>query len=152
MSITEIKEFHINNTIEEPDKTPSILVENGETNKLVEVLGKILEAQYRIGSDFLLLVTEGSPSEEALYIYYLDSNLQVKDSLELSAMYAEGMLRNLSIIEPNRVAFSFFDNDEKWVLEILPNPKFTLFYNRHPVKRRGSIFHKGWLSLKKTND
>lgn len=152
MVITEIKEFHINKIVDEPDKTPSILVENGETNKCVEVLGKILEAQYRIGSDFLLLVTEGNPIEEALYIYYLNSNLKVKDSLELSAMYAEGMLRNLSIVEPSRVTFSFFENDEKWVLEILQSPKFTLLDNRHPVKKRGSIFQKGWLRLKKRND
>lgn len=150
MDINEIEGFKVKRTMEEPDETPRVLIENSQIKKQVEVIGKILEAQYRVGDDFLLFVTEGNPFEEALYIYFLDSNLQVKDSLEISAMYAEGILRNLSVVDSNRIIFSFFDNDEKWILEIFSSPKLTMFKNKYPIKRRMPIYQKSWLSLKKS--
>ncbi|BBA32786.1 uncharacterized protein sS8_0821 [Methylocaldum marinum] len=69
MRIKETEEFKVRDIIEKPDTTPKILLENTQSKKQVEVLGKILEAQYRIGDNFLVLVTEGNPFEEALYIY-----------------------------------------------------------------------------------
>jgi hypothetical protein len=148
--IKKIKEFQVKDTIEKPDTTPKILLENTRSKKQVEVLGKILEAQYIVGNNFLLLVTEGNPFEEALYIYYFNSSLQIIDSLELSAMYAEGMLRNLSVADSDSIQFSFFENDEQWILKILPIPKFIIRGNKYPVKRRSPIFHRSWLKLKKS--
>ena len=69
MPIKEIKEFHIIDTIEKPNETPRVLLENKSLKKQIEVSGKVLEAQYRIGESFLVLVTEGNPFEEALYVY-----------------------------------------------------------------------------------
>lgn len=149
MAINEISDFQIGRTIETPKKTPKILLENKKSKQSVEVLGKVLDAQYRVGDNFLLLVTEGNPFEEALYIYYLDKSMQLMDALELSAMYAEGMLRNLSIADPDTIKFSFFDSNEQWILKIYSYPKREFWKNRYPVKRRFSIFHKSWLSLKK---
>lgn len=150
MRIKEIKEFKVRDIKQKSDTTPKILIENTRSKKQVEVLGKILEAQYRIGDNFLLLVTEGNPFEEALYIYYFNSSLQIIDSLELSAMYAEGMFRNLSVADSDTIHFSFFGNDEQWILKILSSPKFIIRGNKYPVKGRSSIFHRSWLKLKKS--
>jgi len=152
MEIKEIKEFQIRDVKNQAETTPEILLENINTKKQIEVLGGVLEKQYRIGDDFLLLVTEGSPFEEALYIYYLTNNLQIKDSLELSAMYAEGMLRNVSVIDSDKIEFSFFSNDEKWILKIFSAPKYIIFGNNHPIKRGSSIFHRSRLKLKKSDE
>ncbi|MBR9829373.1 MAG: hypothetical protein GYB41_12115 [Oceanospirillales bacterium] len=150
MPTKEINEFHVVDTIEKPDETPRIFLENKKSNKQFEVLGKVLEAQYRIGENFLILVTEGNPFEEALYVYYFSNTLNLMDSLELSAMYSEGMLRNVSLSNSGDIMFSFFDNSEKWVLKVYSHPKYAFFNNKYPVKRKTSIFHKNWLSLKKS--
>lgn len=97
-----------------------------------------------------MFVTEGNPFEEALYIYFLNRDLQVKDSLEVSAMHAEGILRNLSVDDLDRIIFSFFDNDEKWMLEIFSSPKLTIFKNKYPIKRQMPFYHKSWLDLKQS--
>lgn len=97
-----------------------------------------------------MFVTEGNPFEEALYINFLNRDLQVKDSLEVSAMHAEGILRNLSVDDLDRIIFSFFDNDEKWMLEIFSSPKLTIFKNKYPIKRQMPFYHKSWLDLKQS--
>ncbi len=150
MKIKEIKKFYVRETFDTPDKTPKILLENTQTKKSVEVLGKILEAQYLVNDSFLLLLTEGNPFEEALYIYYLNNSLEIIDCLELSAMYSEGMLRNLMINDSDKIQFSFFRNDESWILKILSTPKYNIWGNRYPVKRKSSIFHRSWLILKRS--
>ncbi|MEJ2755785.1 MAG: hypothetical protein P8104_08130 [Gammaproteobacteria bacterium] len=150
MPTKEINEFHVIDTIEQPDETPRMLLENKILKKQFEISGKVLEAQYRIGENFLVLVTEGNPFEEALYVYYFSSSLQLLDSLELSAMYSEGMLRNISLSDSGGIMFSFFDHDERWVLNVYSHPKYAFFNNKYPVKRKMSIFHKKWLSLKKS--
>ncbi|GAA0371023.1 hypothetical protein GCM10009092_39190 [Bowmanella denitrificans] len=149
MPTKEIKEFHVIDTIEKPDEMPRVLLENEKLKKQFYVQGKVLEAQYKIGENFLVLVTEGNPFEEALYIYYFSDSLNLMDSLELSVMYSEGMLRNLSLTDSGDIVFSFFDNDEQWILKVYSHPKYTLFNNKYPVKRKMSLFHKSWLDLKK---
>ncbi|WP_221793547.1 hypothetical protein [Oceanobacter mangrovi] len=146
----EIDEFHVIDTIEEPNETPKVLLENKKLKKQYEVSGKVLEAQYRVGENFLVLVTEGNPFEEALYVYYFSNSLHLMDSLELSAMYSEGMLRNISISDSGNIIFLFFDNNEQWLLKVYSHSRYAFFNNKYPVKRNMSIFHKNWLSLKKS--
>ncbi|CAM4432341.1 hypothetical protein [Pseudoalteromonas ostreae] len=150
MPTKETNEFHVIDTIEKPNETPRVLLENKNLKKQFEVSGKVLEAQYRIGKNFLVLVTEGNPFEEALYVYYFSNSLHLMDSLELSAMYSEGMLRNVTLSDSGDIMFSFFDNDEQWVLKVYSHPKYAFFNNKYPVKRKMSVFHKNWLSLKKS--
>ena len=150
MAIKEINEFQVIDMMGSPDDTPKILLEHQKLKKQIEVFGKVLEAQYHVGDNFLILVTEGNPFEEALYIYYFNNRLQLIDALELSAMYAEGMLRNIYVANPSEIKFSFFDNSEQWVLKIFSSPKYTIFSNKYPAKRKLSVFHKNWLSLKKS--
>jgi hypothetical protein len=150
MVAKEISEFQVIDTIEVPDESPKIMLENRSLQNQIEVSGKVLEAQYRVGKNYLVLVTEGNPFEEALFVYYFNNSLQLMDSLELSVMYGEGMLRNVSLSDSGEISFSFFDNNEQWVLKVFTNPKYTFFGNKHPVKRKMSIFRKSWLSLKKS--
>lgn len=149
MDIQQIKDFYIISTIDKHDEAPKILIGHSQIKNQVEVVGKILEAQYRFGNFFLLLISEGNPLEEALYIYYLNCDLQVQDALEISVMYAEGLLRNLSVFDSNKIVFSFFENDEQWMLEILSSPQFVFLKNKYPIKRRMSLFKKSWLNLNK---
>lgn len=149
MAAKEISEFYVIDKIEKPDQTPKVLLENQYLKKQILVSGKILEAQYRVGENFLVLVSEGYPFEEALYVYYFSNSLQLMDSLELSAMYAEGILRNVSISDTGEIKFSFFDINEQWILKVFSKSKYAFFNNKYPVKRKLSFFHKSWLSLKK---
>lgn len=149
MLINEIYEFHIIDAIERADEAPRVLLENKNLRKKFEVSGKVLEAQYRIGENYLLLVTEGNPMEEALYVYYFSGSLHLLDSLELSAMYSEGIIRNISISDSGDIKFPFFDNEDLWVLKVYSVPKYDWFNNKYPVKRKKAMFRKKWLSLKK---
>ncbi len=150
MKIEESSDFQIKKTREEYDEAPKILIEHLKSEIQIEIPGKILEAQYRVGENFLIFVTEGNPFEEALYLYYFNKTLEIIDSLELSAMYTEGMLKNLSVTNPDVIKFSFFESQEEWTLKILANPRFVFWDNYYPVKRRLSIFRKNWLSLKQS--
>ncbi len=150
MKIEESSDFQIKKTREEYDEAPKILIEHLKSEIQIEIPGKILEAQYRVGENFLIFVTEGNPFEEALYLYYFNKTLEIIDSLELSAMYTGGMLKNLSVTNPDVIKFSFFESQEEWTLKILANPRFVFWDNSYPVKRRLSIFRKNWLSLKQS--
>lgn len=149
MNLREISRLKVTGTIESPGETPRVVLENKASGAKIELPGKILEAQYQIGDDFLVLLTEGNPYEEGLYIYFLNKHLEQLDSLELSAMYATGVLTDISISSLYEISFSFFDSDERWVLRVHSTPRYAPFGHRHPVKRRRSVFDKSWLSLKK---
>lgn len=150
MGIREMHDFRIKATIEDAEATPRIVLKNTRTGKQCEVVGKVLEAQYGIDDKALLFVTEGNPFEEALYIYYLDGELKILDVLELSAMYAEGILDHVTLLDPDSISFSFFEQDERWVLRVLSEPGYAFLENRHPVKRRTSILARRWLKLRKS--
>lgn len=149
MSIEEISEFQIVDVIKIIDETPTLLLEHKQLKKQLSLSGAVLEAQYRIGSNYLLLVTEDNPFEEALYIYYVDNHLKIIDSLELSAMYAEGMVRNLVVDAPDKLRFAFFDNNEEWLLTILSKASYSFFNDKYPIKRKTSFFNKKYLKLQK---
>ncbi len=152
MTIKSTNEFQIKAVIEIPDQEPSVLLENIKLKKQAELLGKVLEAQYCVGDNFLIFLTQGSILEERLYIHYLSGNLQLIDSLELAAIYTPGIITNLAIINPDKIQFSFFEDKERWSLKILSSPRYILLGNRYPVQRRLSIFRKNWLSLKELID
>lgn len=149
MSIKEINEFQIVDVIKVIDKTPTLLLEHKQLKKQLSLSGAVLEAQYRVGNNYLLLITEDNPFEEALYIYYVNNHLKNIDSLELSAMYAQGMVRNLLIAAPDKIRFAFFDNNEEWLLTILPKATYSIFNDKYPIKRKTSFFHKKYLKLQK---
>lgn len=149
MGIEQTEIFQVRKIIRESGVTPEVLLENTQSGLNIEVTGKILEAQFRVNGNFLLLLTEGNPFEEALYIYYLSPALEILDFLELSAMYAGGMLDNIVINSDGTIGFSFFDKGERWALKILPTPEYTICANKFPVKKSKPFFKKSWLRLGK---
>ncbi len=136
MTIKEIKEFIVKKEIKTPNATPNILLENTRTKNQVQVFGKILELQYRIGNDFLLITTEGNPLEEALHIYLFDHDLKPIDSLSLSSIYAMGIIRNILIDAHDTIHFSFFEHDDRWSLKILRTAKYVFFRNKISSKKK----------------
>lgn len=93
------------------------MLRHSRTNKVIETVGAVLEAQFMDGDNHLLFISEGIPYEESLHILLISSDLIIKDFIELSAAYTPGMLRNIRIVQPNKIQFSFFNPEETWVLE-----------------------------------
>lgn len=149
MKIREINEFEITKTDSSAETIPKSTIKNSKLKDSIEVTGKVLDAQYAVDDNYLLFVTEGNPFEEALYIYFIDSNLRIKDSVELSADYASGIFSNCSNVGLNSIKFSFFDKEDNWILTIFHSPRISFFGNKYPVKRKSSIFRKRWLQLEK---
>jgi len=129
------------------DEAPRISVRHEPSGRLIETAGGVLEAQFISGSRYVLFLSEGTPYEEALHILLLDADVQVLDALELSAAYTPGMLRNVSVVQPNAIRFSFFEPGETWHLEVAERPHVRLWGNRHPVKRTAPLLHRTWLTL-----
>jgi hypothetical protein len=99
--------------------------------------GVILEQQLRVAGGYLLFLTEDSPFEEALHIYFLDDDKRVVDGLELSAPYASGLLRDVAVDGDDAVSFSFF-GDDRWRVEV-HKARLGFFAARvsAPLKRKG---------------
>lgn len=149
MKIEKTNEFELNQIDYREGVVPSALLKHVQLNKKVVVTGSVLEAQYVVGNHFLLIMSEGNPLEEALYIYFLDKELAVKDALELSVEYTSGIFKNVSIVNSLSIMFSFFENDDAWLLTVLNSPAYQFFKNTYPVKRHLSIFQKSWITLTK---
>lgn len=114
----------------------------------VELDGAVLEAQFDCGDQHLVFTTDDVPYEEALHIHLLDARLAVLDWLELSAWYTPGIFDDLAPAGPHSLAFTFFDETERWRLTVLQSPRFGLV--RHPVKRRSEWWRRSWLRLERT--
>lgn len=150
MTLKESNQIYSEATEQAEDQPPKLILKLN-SNLSIEVTGAILEAQYTDGNRHILFVTEDIPFEETLHIYLLNSNLEPIDNLSLSAIYSPGILKDLSITQPNKISFSFFNAQEKWQLEIFDRPTTLLWGNKHPVKRIRPLLHKTWLSLRRTN-
>ncbi len=150
VKIEKIDEFETTKVERSVETTPKITLRNSKLEKSVAVVGGVLEAQYAADNYYLLFVTEGNPFEEALYIYFLDRNLIIKDSLELSIDYVSGIFRDFSIVKSNSIRFSFFDKKDNWILTVFDNPRMSFFGKKYPVKRKFSFFFKNWLQLEKS--
>lgn len=149
MKIIESTFFEVVNIEKPVNKSPKISIRFIPTEKIIETVGAVLEAQYSIDEKYILFITEGTPYEEALHILLVDSTLMVADYIELASAYTPGMFRNTSILQPNKIQFSFFDKEETWCLEVAIKPRTKLWANKYPVKRKFPLFHKTWLELKK---
>lgn len=150
MNIKESHDFSVVKTEQASGESPRITLIHSQQGKEFSSVGAVLEAQYTVGDKHLLFITEGTPYEEALHIVLLDSSLQVQDSLELSADYSSGMLRNLSVHQSDEIRFSFFDDEETWLVKVSQKPHRQLWGNRHPVKRKSPFLGKKWIELQKS--
>lgn len=130
--------------IDSPLPRSELFWEGNQTPLVVD--GSSLEAQYRIDSRYLLLLTENCPYEEGLHIYLLDNAHRVLDGLELSVPYAPGTLKNLRALD-NALTFSFFGEDH-WRLDVLKVPTWNLREAwGGPITRKAGIFRRRWMLL-----
>lgn len=151
MGITVINEFSISSVAGGEDEAPLATLEHAQTRATIQLTGKVLEAQFKVQANYLLMLTEDTPHEEALHIYLLDDGLAIKDRLEISADYTAGVIRNIKVTGADSVSFSFFEEDDHWSLQVLREPKLMLFKNKYPVKSRNRLFGKSWLILSRTS-
>ncbi|SJN56205.1 hypothetical protein VR7878_01651 [Vibrio ruber DSM 16370] len=147
--MNKINVFHVTKDISTNSEVSKVTLSHRELNQEVELSGKILEAQYKTDAGYyLLFLTEDVPYEEALHIYLLDQSLKIIESLELSAEYTAGILRDIQVIEKNKIRFFFFDNDQSWQLEVLQAPKRrNPLRSAYPVKKKDKFWEKSRLRL-----
>lgn len=109
--------------------------------------GILLQAQYRVGSRYLILLTEDCPYEEALHVYLLNHAHQVLDALELGLPYTPGIVKNLAP-QGDTLTFSFFGEDH-WRLDVLgaATCNLALPWGR-PVTHKSGFFKPRWMRLK----
>lgn len=141
--------IQVAHVLEPPGQPVMAVIESADSGQTVQVAGKLIECQYRYGDRHLLLLTEDNPYEEALHVHYLDRELRLLDSLELSAPYAAGVLDHVAVAAANALTFSFFDRHDRWRLEIADAPRRRLWGNAFPVRRRRPMLGKTWLVLEK---
>lgn len=147
MSTEECAVFIVMSVRQAPDEAPRISIRHELSGKIIEAVGAVLDAQFISGGRYVLFISEGTPHEEALHVLLLDADVQILDALELSAAYTPGMLRNVSVVQPNAIRFSFFEPGETWHLEVAERPHVRLWGNSHPVKRNSPLLHRTWLEL-----
>lgn len=98
-----------------PQKSKLIL--SGSENT-VDVPGSVLEAQMELQNDrYLILTTENSPYDEALYITLLGPRLEILDQIELSQDMTPGIVKDVEIIDAERMRFNF-NRLEPYIVEV----------------------------------
>lgn len=145
MSIIETTSFKLKKIETFESASPVITIEHSPSKKKITTMGAVLERQFIYEDNFLLFITEDIPFEESLHILLLNSELIVLDSIELSAPYSSGILKNISIQSPNIIQFTFFDNETYWVITLLEKPQVQLWGNKYPIKRKSPFLHKSWM-------
>ncbi|MEE9412696.1 MAG: hypothetical protein V3V22_06545 [Methylococcales bacterium] len=148
MTISKTDVFEVKAVHNLPEEIPSIDLLFMPLKKQITLTGAVLEAQYSVDENYLVFITENCPFEESLLISLIDATGKLLDTLELSAWYTPGILSNLRIQPPNKICFSFFDDSECWVLEILSKTITQFWANKFPVKRNHPFLHKTYIKLK----
>ncbi len=129
------------------DNTSNLYYQGRGTGVILE--GLYLAAQYKFNNKYILFLTEDCPFEEGLFIYLVDQALNILDRAEISIQFAPGILADLKIENDHEISFSFFSNDEKWTLTILPTPKRVFTFGlKVPVRRLFSFYRKRYFELR----
>jgi len=81
----------------------------------------VLEAQFALGGEALLFLTQDVPFEEALAICLIDAQLRLAEQVTLGAPYTTGHLHDLRIDGRDRLSFRFFGG-APYRLRIAPRP------------------------------
>ena len=150
MSITKTDALIILDQFDEENEPAHLIVKNKHHAKQIKLSGKMIEAQFSIDDCFIVFSSDGVVFEDGLNIYLLNEDLSVKDHVLLANIYTNAILQNLSIVDANTLSFSFFNKDEKWVLEILQQGQLMPLLNATPVKSMVSFFKRKWIRLSLT--
>lgn len=88
-----------------------------------KVLGVRLEAQFRLGDRYLLLLDDATPFEGGMHAYLLGPKLEIVDRRSLGLPYNPGFLHGIRRVGSREIEFSFFADDDVWRLIILDEPR-----------------------------
>ncbi len=145
-----INDFTINkiHRKREDAEIESCLYHRGRNTGVI-LLGVSLEAQFKFKDKFILFLTEDCPFEECLFIYLLDQDFTLLDRAGIFIQFTPGILGDLKIENDHEISFTFFSNDEKWTMNILPETKRVLTHGfKVPVRRPFSLFGKRYFELR----
>lgn len=125
MELTPIEAFAV-----EPIPDPAIegrawqgrLVFEGNATP-ARVLGVQLEAQFRVGDRYLLLLDDATPFEGGMHAYLLGPRLEIVDRRSLGLPYNPGFLHGIRAVGPREIEFSFFADNDVWKLAVLDKPR-----------------------------
>lgn len=131
-----------------PRAGPHALLRRHTDAASVTLPGAVLEAEFANDQGTLVLLTEDRPTEEALHLVWLGTQLQIWDHLELSAPYTPGLLRQLTVAGAQQLTFAFFAPDETWCLTVFDAPRLVWMPRRHPVQRHARFGSRSWLDLR----
>ncbi len=101
----------------------SELVRDGQSLGL-KLDGLILDAQFGLTDGSLLWITEDSPYDERLYIYWLDTDNRVADAVMSNTNFTPGILNIIEYAERS-VDFIFFNNDVTYRVTVLEKPRLN---------------------------
>ena len=101
------------------------------------VPGAFLEAAVAWNGCFFLVLSDGFDFEDSLSIHLLNANLDVLDSVCMSGMYSHDTFRQLTLVEPDILEFSFFIEERRRItLFVKPEFRVPLLNEPHHVSRR----------------
>ncbi|MCR6650027.1 MAG: hypothetical protein NVV73_00390 [Cellvibrionaceae bacterium] len=69
---------------------------------------------------YLIFTTENSPYDEALHITLLDQRFEILDQVELSQDMTPGIVKDIQIIDADRMQFNF-NRIDPYILEVDEN-------------------------------
>lgn len=126
MKILNDQEFSLKLISEstETETSKSQILFNGKPIDSV-VEGKICEACISYEEFFLVITSNDCPYEESLNIYFLSKNFIVLDRATLVWPYSTGSFVLLDLVQPNVIAFKFFD-ESTWKIELYPKKRIVI--------------------------
>lgn len=113
--MTPLEQFHLGASTE--DGLSAVLLDASD-KQLAIVDGTVLEAQFGVAGDYLIITTAGDPFEDSLHITLLGRAFDRLDSVSLGIPYGTGAFRIQDVGPAERLRFSFFA-DEVWRLDVL---------------------------------
>jgi hypothetical protein len=119
--MTPLDQFHLGASTED-GLSAALLDASDEQLALVD--GTILEAQFGVAGDSLIITTAGDPFEDSLHITLLGRAFDTLDSVSLGIPYGTGAFRVQEVGPAERLRFSFFA-DDVWRLDVLRDSQFV---------------------------
>ena len=145
-SINDFTIENIHGKNKDYDYTSTLYYQGRDTG--LTLAGLYLHAQFKSDNKYILFLTEKCSFEEGLYIYFIEPYFKILDRAEIGMPYIPAILDNLKIENDHEISFTFYSNDEKWTLTILPTPKRVLTFGlKVPVRRPFSFFGKRHFEL-----
>lgn len=125
------------------EQSPTLLFTIPLQNIQVEIDGAYVESCVSVSPGFLVFTTDDCSFEETLNIVLVGQDSQVIESVSVFLLYGTGLFKFHSLSEPNKIRFSFFD-DDLWQVEVFDAGKLVLPFVSEPagVRRKLGLFRR----------